>query len=265
MKLFLFTHDPVYAKAAVAAGVDGIVVDWEFLGKKNRQFGFDTEINNGTPETLQTMRALTSGSLLCRINNHPMTRLHETQLACALGADEILLPMVRHPDEVQECLSALLPGHTLSILVETEEALLYADAFATLPLTRVYVGLNDLSIQRRSVHLLDPLIDGTIQRFRSTFTGSFSVAGITLPDKGAPIPSKLLMGELLRLNCDFGIGRRSFRRDIPLQNLPMGVAAIRAAWQELQTRTTEQIQTDHRTFVQCVQSASSMKLELQCA
>jgi len=249
VNLQLFTHDPAYAAAATRAGVAGIIVDWEFRAKDRRQAGFDTEINEGVPETLAAIRAATDAPVICRINNCPESRRHELLLACQLGANEVLLPMVRTLAEVQHCLAVLPPGRKLGILVETGESLALAAELSALPLSRVYVGLNDLLIQRGSGHLFSPLIDGTLDRFRAAYTGHFSVAGFTLPEKGHPIPCRLLMAELARIGCDYGVARRSFRRDIPLDQLPSGVAAIQSEWRALQLRDASIVESDHQAFV----------------
>ncbi|MBC8041619.1 MAG: hypothetical protein H7Y06_13830 [Opitutaceae bacterium] len=265
MNIQLFSHDPDYAAAAIQAGVNGIVVDWEFHSKEQRQAGFDTEINEGTSENLAIIRAATSAHVICRINNHPGTRRRELLLACELGADEVLLPMVRTAAEVIDCLDVLPSGRKLGILVETIDALALADRFSSLPLSRVYVGLNDLLIQRGSGHLFSPLIDGTLDRFRVTYSGPLSVAGVTLPEKGSPISSRLLLAELARLGCNYGVARRSFRRDISLDQLPAGVAAIQSEWQALRQRTVSQVKSDRRAFIIQVQSIIAQTRRPACA
>lgn len=248
MNLVLFSHDPVYARAAVEAGVNAILVDWEFRSKQRRQAGFDTEINRGTPSDLAAIRAATPGRIICRINNDAATRRDELRLACELGADEVLLPMVHSMGDVYDCLGVLPADRQLSVLAETEESLAMAKDFCGLQLGRVYLGLNDLLIQRGRGHLFDPLIDGTMDRFRADYRGALSVAGVTLPDNGRPIPCRLLMAELERLGCDYGVCRRSFRRDIPLEKLRTGVAAINAEWEALQRRTDLEKETDRQAF-----------------
>jgi hypothetical protein len=265
VNLQLFTHDPAYAAAATRAGVAGIIVDWEFRAKERRQAGFDTEINEGTSETLAAIRAATDAPVICRINNHPESRRHELLLACQLGADEVLLPMVRTLAEVQDCLAVLPPGRKLGILAETGESLALAAELSSLPLSRVYVGLNDLLIQRGSGHLFSPLIDGTLKRFRDAYTGHLSVGGVTLPEKGHPISSRLLMAELARIGCDYGVARRSFRRDIPLDQLPAGVAAIQAEWRALRLRPTSVVESDRQAFVTCIHSIITASGRPACA
>ncbi|MFO1448371.1 MAG: hypothetical protein U1F61_26785 [Opitutaceae bacterium] len=265
MNLLLFSHDPVYAGAAVAAGVNAIIVDWEFRSKERRQAGFNTEINEGTASDLRAIRAATPGRIICRINNDPATRREELRLACELGADEVLLPMVRTTAEVHDCLDALPSGRELSILVETEESLALARDWDALPLARVYLGLNDLLIQRGRGHLFSPLIDGTIEQFRASYHGQLSVAGVTLPGSGHPIPCRLLMAELARLGCNFGVGRRSFRRDIPLEALRPGVFAIHEEWRKLQHRSDGQREVDQQAFVSLVRNLITHAWRPACA
>ena len=52
VELFLFTVDPGFARDCVAAGVRGVIVDWERRGKARRQAGEGTQINEDTPEDL---------------------------------------------------------------------------------------------------------------------------------------------------------------------------------------------------------------------
>jgi len=67
-ELLLFSTDPAFIEEAVAAGVDGIVVDWEVAGKRRRQAGADTEINADTVEDLMRVRSWVEARVLCRIN-----------------------------------------------------------------------------------------------------------------------------------------------------------------------------------------------------
>ena len=101
-ELLLFSTDPETVFRYTEAGVDGFIVDWESKGKEKRQSGADTEINHDTPEDLRRVRASTASRVLCRLNQPgPWTR-DEIDEAVASGVDEILLPMVRSPEEVRQ-------------------------------------------------------------------------------------------------------------------------------------------------------------------
>ena len=232
MDLFLFTVDARWGSAVVAAGAAGIVVDWERRGKERRQRGEGTQINADTPDDLARMRAATDGRLLCRINGHgPWTRA-EVDEAVARGADEVLLPMVRTTEEVDRTLDLVGGRCGLGILIETQAAVDRAAALARRPLSRIYVGLNDLRIDRRSGELFRPLVDGTVDAVRAEVLAPFGVGGLTLPGRGAPVPSDLLAAELVRLGADFTFLRRSFTADMagrdPFTEVPRLLASVSA-------------------------------------
>jgi hypothetical protein len=212
--LFLFTVDPHWGADVVAAGAAGIVVDWERRGKARRQLGEGTQINADTPDDLSRVRAATPGR----------------------GVDEILLPMVRTTDEVDRALDLVAGRCGLGILIETQDAVLRAAELARRPLSRIYVGLNDLRIDRRSTSLFGPLVDGTVDAVRAEVRQAFGVAGLTLPGGGVPVPGSLLAAELVRLDTHFTFLRRSFIADMagrdPYVEVPRlldSVAALRGA------------------------------------
>ncbi|TQN42216.1 indole-3-glycerol phosphate synthase [Blastococcus colisei] len=214
MDLFLFTVDPSWGRDVVAAGAAGIVVDWERRGKARRQQGENTQINDDTPEDLTRMRAATDGRLVCRINGYGPWTPAEVDEAVARGADEILLPMVRTVDEVDRTLDLAAGRCGVGILVETQDAVDRSAALARRPLSRIYVGLNDLRIDRGSDELFRPLVDGTVDAVRATVSQPFGVGGLTLPGSGFPVSAGLLAAELVRLRTDFTFLRRSFTADM---------------------------------------------------
>jgi hypothetical protein len=230
--LLLFTVDPGWGADVVAAGAAGIVVDWERRGKGRRQRGEGTQINADTPEDLARMRAATDGRLLCRINGYGPWTAGEVDEAIARGADEILLPMVRTTDQVDRTLDLVAGRCGLGILIETQDAVDRTTTLAARPLSRIYVGLNDLRIDRGSLELFRPLIDGTVDDVRARVGLPFGVGGLTLPECGAPVPGRLLAAELVRLTADFTFLRRSFTADMagrdPFAEVPRLLAFIDA-------------------------------------
>jgi hypothetical protein len=236
---FLFTTDPAFAHRAVRAGVEGVIVDWERRGKRERQAGADTEVRADTPADLGRIRAATSGRVLCRVNGWGPWSADEVDLAIVLGADEVLLPMVRQPGEVDAALAAVGGRCGLGILVETGEAVRRVDELVRRPLSRVYVGLNDLMIDRGGRTLFAALIDGTVDRVRSAIPAGipFGVAGLTLPERGFPIPSRLLAAELARLDAGFTFLRRSFTADVDGRDLAVELPRVIGAVADARRRT----------------------------
>ena len=244
LDLFLFTADPGFARDAVDAGAAGVVIDWERRGKARRQDGADTEINDHTPGDLARVRAATAGRVLCRINGAGTTTADEIDRAADLGADEVLLPMVRAPWQVDLALEAASGRIGVGILVETQAAVRCADELARRPLTRVYLGLNDLRIDRGTTELFTPLVDGTVDDVRAAVTMPFGVAGLTLPDAGFPVPSRLLGAELVRVGASFTFLRRSFTADVAGRDLQVEIPRMLAGLAEAQRRTPAQVHAD---------------------
>ncbi|MBL7661140.1 aldolase [bacterium] len=258
MDLYFFTANPDQIRSTSSAQISGYVVDWEKCDKAKRQTGANTSISNYSVADLERARNLTTKHLICRINNHPALIATEIEQSIAAGADEILLPMVKTAEEVRAALDLVAGRAPLGILIETNEAVAIASKLNDLPLSRIYIGLNDLSISRNQAHnILLPLVDGTIDALRGKITRPFGIAGVTIPGKGSPIPVELLLAELLRLEVAFTFLRRSFIKDsspdsyaTDIENIHRLIAAAAELKNGLRLHRREQ-------FIQMVQACST--------
>jgi hypothetical protein len=253
-ELVLFARDPAFVRDAVAAGVQGVMLDWERRGKPERQAGCDTEINEDTVEDLRRVRAVTSAQVSCRLDAVGPHTPVEIEEAIAAGADELFLPLVRTPEEVAGVIERVDGRARVAILVETRDALRHLEALARFPLSRVYVGLNDLAIERGSRHLFEPLADGTLERIRAAFPQPFGFGGLTLPDRGRPIPCRLLIAEMARLECRFSFLRRSFRRDLVGRSLAREVPRLLDALAAARRRAPAAVDRDRRALVRALRA-----------
>ena len=223
-------------------------MDWESRGKRARQAGADTEINRATPADLRAVRAGTLGRVLCRVNGWGPWTAAEIDLAVSLGADEVLLPMVRRPEEVDAAAEVVARRCGLGILVETTDAVRRVDELLRRPLSRVYVGLNDLMIDRGARDLFTPLVDGTVDRVSRAAASAgvpLGVAGLTLPEAGKPVPCRLLIGALARLGATFTFLRRSFHADLAGRDVAVEVPRILAAVEKARRRGPKEVNADH--------------------
>lgn len=252
MDLLVFTVDPRFSRDCVEAGAAGVIVDWERRGKARRQAGEDTQINGDTPADLARVRAATPGRVICRINGAGPWTAAEIDLAVDLGADEVLLPMVRGPEQVDRALAAVAGRCGLGILVETQDAVDRVHELVSRPLSRVYLGLNDLRIDRGSDQLFAPLVDGTAERVREACPVPFGVAGLTRPDAGWPVPSRLLAAELARIGADFTFLRRSFHADVAGRDLFQEVPRILTASAAARQRTPGEVLADRAELLSAV-------------
>lgn len=249
LEILLFTVDRALARQARAAGVSGVVVDWETRACDPRRAAVDL----GAPDSPEDLRAVSDavcGPVYCRINRPgPHT---PREVACALegGATHLIVPMIERPAEAEQVLHLVGGRAAVGIMIETDPACQAAEAIAALPLDFVYVGLLDLAIGRREGNPFHVLVDGTADRVREAFAGiRFGIGGVTAVDAGSPVPALDLLGEVARLDADFVFARRSFLRDMSDRDLAFEVARIGDAWQALRNREAAQVAADHARFV----------------
>lgn len=249
-EFFLFSVDPLIVKAADDADIDAIIVDWEVKGKQERQKGFNTQINAHNLEDLKKVRALTKAQVICRINPFGPETVQEIEAAIRYGADEILVPMVQNLEEVKTILNQASGRIGVGAFIETNAATQLALALSQLPLSRIYVGLNDLAIENQDHNIFTPLLDGVLEMVRNSITISFGFGGLTLPDQGHPIPCRLLIGEMMRLQSHFSFLRRSFLADVQNKNLAVEIQRLREAIEEARCRSAWKIVQDQEELMQ---------------
>lgn len=254
--LTLFSTDCNFIAEAVAAGIDEILVDCEHIGKGERQRQADTEINYATVEELRRVRTCTNARVICRINSFGNQTSGEIEEAIDAGANEIMLPMVRTTTEVEVVLKRVDQRCGVGILVETVAATKQVADLGKLPLSRVYVGLNDLAIERCTPSIFSALPDGTVERIRPFFEVPFGFGGLTLPQFGEPIPCRLLIAEMTRLNCHFSFLRRSFYRDIRGRDVTVEVPKLRNAIAQARYRSPEHVQQDKNELARLITLSS---------
>jgi hypothetical protein len=251
--LILFYRDAPFTQAAVEAGIRTVIVDWERGDKRERQQSFDTQISTQTAKDLHGARESTTARLICRLNRFGSWTESEVITAIEYGADEILLPMVRSLEQVEVVLEYTRGQCALGIMIETIDALEISSSFAQFSLARAYVGLNDLHIERDSRHIFTALEDGTVESVKQSIPSiPFGFGGLTLPDRGEPLPCSLIIAEIARLECSFSFLRRSFYRDIEGGELSVELPRLRAALGAAQQRSSGQIERDQLALLQAI-------------
>ncbi|MDQ7743548.1 hypothetical protein [Hydrogenophaga pseudoflava] len=249
LELMLFESGAAGAKAMMAAGIDHFVVDWEYMGKTERQKEFDTEIAPVGPQALSDVARLPGARTWCRINGEGAHTPEEVEIAVGAGARGIFLPMAHSPAEVERFLRLVDGRCQVGILVETTAALSCARSLATLPLDRVYFGLNDFAISRGGGSIFRAVLDGSVERAREAFSHTpFGFGGVTAVDGGTPVPCARLLEEMARLDCQFVFLRRSFRRDVQRLGAARLTAEVAAYWQRCRARTAAETAHDRRTL-----------------
>ena len=242
MDLFVFHRNRSLDLASIEGGAKGIVIDLETRGKAHRQKGFDTQINEHGWQDIAEVKQDKKTYVICRLNGINEQTALEVNRALDLGVDELLIPMVRKMSEVSDVLKLAENRAHVSVMIETLEAIEISRQLDQLPLARVYVGLNDLSICRQSHSIFSALADGTVESIRGKFRKiPFGFGGLTIPGYGSPLPVEHFLGEMTRLECAFTFLRRSFFRDTANRNLKDELPIISSAVRSSVDRDTHAI------------------------
>lgn len=244
---FLFTTDPELAREAQQAGVDSVIVDWERMGKAERQDGFETEINSDTPEDAAALAETLDIPVTVRVNQlHPGTPA-EVEQALACGAEILMLPMARTPEEVQRFVDLVGKRAKTLVQIETQSLAGQCEKISGVGWDYAHIGLNDLMVTGDYDWLWKPLADGTIERICRRLSGrQVGFASATVVGGGAPISFIKLMQEMARLQATVTILRRTFKSEIAGRDMQAELRAYRAVWTALLRREASAAAEDHR-------------------
>ena len=258
-QLFLCNADPELVVTAANAGVDGVVVEWETslfgLSSKSNHLS-EGGVDPARIEALRQVRDCTEQWVICRLNSYGAQSQAEVKTALDTGADEIWLPKVNSVREVESVLSQVNDRCEVGIVIETQAALKVANDLSALPLAHIHVGINDLAEALGNPHPLCTLADGTIEQILRQLGRviPYGFLSVTVPERQQPLPGRLLIGELVRLGCRFGLLRSSFLDDTKGQDLSEAIARIRAALQLAATRTEAETDQDKQAIYSLISS-----------
>ncbi len=224
LKLMYITNAPAVARLAMAAGVDRLFVDMEYIFKSDRQRGRDTVQNHHTVADVRRMRRCIDAAggateLLVRCNPiHEATALYassraEVDAVVAAGADILMLPYFKTVWEARHFLELVGGRARTMLLIETPEAVEALDDILALPgIDEVYVGLNDLSIGYGLHFLFELLADGTVEALCRRFLAAglpYGFGGVASIGRGI-LPAEYIIAEHYRLGSTSSILSRSF-------------------------------------------------------
>jgi hypothetical protein len=262
-QLFLCSSSPHLAVAVDESGIDGVIVEWENSLLEPSDGSDCLPVNSVSPDkvnALQQVRHATNRWVICRLNAFGAHTRTEIETAIDNGADEIWLPKISTLKEAEAVFAQVGRRCAVGIVIETEAALEIADKLSALPIAHIHLGVNDLAEALGKPHHLCALMDGTIEQLFKKVGSAvpYGCIGLTVPERQHPIPSRLLMGELMRLNCRFGLLRGSFLKDTTGQNLPQEVAKIRKALRELSARTEDEKWRDQQALYRHIKALLSV-------
>lgn len=244
------------AEAPAASQPAAVAVDWE--RPDDRSTSLDRRPGPQQVHALTAVRDVSPWPVVCRVNEVGPGTEAEVDRAVDLGADEVLVPMVRGEAEVERVLTAARDRVGVGIMVETPEAVELAASLAGLGICRAFVGLLDLAVERSTPSVFTALADGTVDRLVEALAPtSYGFGGLTDPARGYPLPARLLMGEIVRGGCDFAMMRNAYVADAALTSPEAVLGAIRVELGRLSARAAGEVATDRAALLERIAQIES--------
>lgn len=251
--LMYITNKPAVARIAQDAGVDRIWVDLEYKGKEERQAGMNTVKSKHTIADVVALRSVVKRSkLMVRVNPIDEDSKTEIDAVVAAGADYIMLPMFKTPEEVKTFL-ALVGGRAKTmLLLETKEAEERILEYIDLPgIDEVHIGLNDLHLAHGMTFMFELLCDGTVDRLTRILREHgvrFGFGGFARIGYGI-LPAENILTHHYALGSEMSILSRGFCDANSVEDpetvrgdFVEGVANIRKKEEEILSYTVEQFE-----------------------
>lgn len=214
---FIFTtitNDPRVAARADAAGINCIGLDFEIIGKKERQKAPGAWISDHTFEQIGPVReALSHAKLFARTNPLHEQSKEEVERLIEEGVQVLMFPMFRTSREVGQFVELVDGRAEISLLLETPEAMFRVEDICRIDgIHEITAGLNDLHIALGLNNHFEILVSDLFQ----AFCNAVNTAGIRLGfgtigrlnNESLAIPPDLIIAQYPRLNA---ISARLFR------------------------------------------------------
>jgi hypothetical protein len=252
----MITNSPDVARFAIDSGVDQVFVDLEIIGKSERQGHLDTVISKHTLQDVQRVRnAIPKGCLLVRINPIHADSKTEIEGVIAAGADVLMLPMFKGPQDVAIFTSLVAGRARCCLLVETVAAMqAIRDCLAVSGVDQVHIGLNDLHLELGMEFMFQPLASGMLDqlcRYIREAGIPFGIGGLARVGEGM-LPAELLLAEHVRLGSTWAILSRTFHRQaISVEEIrsqmdfAQEIGKLRQVYSELLSASTEDLERLH--------------------
>ena len=214
IEFIYITNNPELAQHAQECGVDRIMIDLEYIGKRERQGYLDTVISGHSLQDINSVReVLHNSKLQVRVNPIYSGSKKEINDVISRGADIIMLPMFKTSKEVDTFIS-IIDGRTIvCLLLETSQALVRVDDILRVKgIDEIYIGLNDLYLSMGLDFMFEPLSGGVVEYLATKIKKSgirFGFGGISRLGKGT-IDSRLILSEHVRLGSQAVILSRDF-------------------------------------------------------
>ena len=223
LNLFYITNNPEIAVIAQKYGVDRIWVDLERLGKEERQRGMNSVKSQHTIADIKRIKPLlTTSEMLVRINHWHEGSAAEINESINAGADIIMLPYWKTPEEVRRFVKAVDGRCKTTLLLETKEAVECIDEVLEQGgFDEIHIGLNDLHLSYGLTFMFELLSNGIVEMLCNKFKAAgipYGFGGIAKLGDGL-LPAEKIIMEHYRLGSTRAILSRTFCDNAKIEGL----------------------------------------------
>ena len=276
LDLIYITNKPEIALIAETVGVQRIMVDMETLGKDARQKNMNSVKSHHTvADAAAIAKVLTKSKLLVRINPWHENSAAEIEAVIEAGADSIMLPMWKSPEDVDGFLTAVNRRVKTTLLLETKEAEACLDTVLEHPLLdNIHIGLNDLHLSYGLDFMFELYPEGVVDRICQKCKAKgvpYGIGGIARLGSGL-VPAEYIIMEHYRLGSTAAILSRAFCNtdeicdlDEIKQLFDEELGKVRAYEQTLPSKSAGEYQASREAANKCIRDAAALIREKRVA
>lgn len=257
IRLMLIPESEEMAREALEAGVDRLFIDLERAGKQERQ-GTGTWISRQSLDDVARYRDAFPGTHIL-VRTDPWAGLDPAQLegVLASGVQQVMLPMIRSADDVAAMCTAVDGRLPLVPLIETVASARELERIAGLAgVAELFIGLNDLHLDRGDSFMFQPLADGTVEglgRIAQAAGKPFGFGGMARLGHG-DLDAELILAEHVRLGSTAVMLSRKFKdRSVGPFDWQGEIGRIRRASERLARRSADEAEHDRQRLVSAVE------------
>lgn len=260
MKWIYITSDPEVAQIADRAGVAQVMVDLEYIGKAERQAGYDGhQAHHSIEDIARVAQVVTRAETMVRVNPIGDHTAEEVAEALKAGAQRLMLPMFYTREDVVAFFDIVGRRVPVTLLVETPAALADLETYIGELRDRdsIHFGLTDLTLGLHLGFVFEPLAWGFLEdpcRICREAGVPFGIGGVSRAGFGE-LPAELILGEHVRLGSTAAILSRAFRNQQG-DSLATSLGDLAQVVARFQAQSPSQLQDNREKLIDRVRSLS---------
>lgn len=247
MDLIFSLNNLQLASEVCSHGVSNFVVDWEDLLRKYPHSSLDDK-----KEILDMFRKrLKSQYIIARTIASGEQTEHDISIAVNSGANEVMISGITEIDQIYHFKHLL--EHTnvsLSVVLETKQLLAEAKQLSQIDLSRIHLGLFDLTNSLGFKSIFNLLSSGVIESTFELLSQSHKLSALSIsPDLDSlPISAHLVAAKMVSMGASYMFLRRSFYESLAEFSIVEALNSIGCMFDDIARHDMVQLQATVNEF-----------------